>query len=236
MAITYPDGGPGERGAGTARGTEGPQSPGAFPQARPTPRRATSHRLSEVTGSKEPSAPSTAVASGTRLRWRASDVIAPWVGAPGLAPPTQAQDLKPGDRPSSGTVRETCVLKQVCNHSPRDSGINLSQLNRLLIAARALDSCQLLRLPVTPPAPASSFHPTPNNSSLGVRCLQPSPAAQLPRTTLSKQPKVIASPLVSLLQKVARLLLQPGLSCTGNPNSSHFLKACHCAMGSETPH
>lgn len=89
--ITYPDGGPGERGAGTARGTEGPQSPGAFPQARPTPRRATSHRRSEVTGSREPSAPSTAVASGTRLRWRASDVIAPWVRAPGLAPPTQAQ-------------------------------------------------------------------------------------------------------------------------------------------------
>lgn len=91
MAITYPDCGPAERGAGTASGTEGQQSPGAFPQVLPTPRRATSHRRSEVTGSREPPAPSTAVASGTRLRWRASDVIAPWVGAPGLAPPTQAQ-------------------------------------------------------------------------------------------------------------------------------------------------
>lgn len=80
---------------GRLRGQKGHQAPEqslrpAPPHAAPPPTDAPKSQVH-----REAVYPSTVVASGTRLtlRWRARDVTAPvppWVGPPGLAPPTQA--------------------------------------------------------------------------------------------------------------------------------------------------
>lgn len=83
---------------------------------------------------------------------------------PGTGAWTWDTSLDPSNT-SHSTAHTVCIYWP---HLPTAlfQGVNLSQLNPLLIPANALDSCQLLRLPVTQPAPASSFHPTLNNSAL----------------------------------------------------------------------
>lgn len=94
MTVTYPDAGPGEGGGRDRQGDRRATKPRSGP-SRPAPPHAPADApKSQV--HRRAASPSSAAASGKRLtlRWRASDVTAPVlprVGAPGLAPPTQAQ-------------------------------------------------------------------------------------------------------------------------------------------------
>lgn len=67
----------------------------------------------------------------------------------------------------------------------------------------------------------------------GLRCEQPGKASQLIIITPLNHPKVSLTSVRHLFfRETGSLLCQPGLSSTGKPNSSHFLKAGHCPMGS----
>lgn len=114
----------------------------------------------------------------------------------GLEPDTS---LDPSN-PSDSTAPTVCIYwapSPCCSPSPRCQ----SQP-----AEPSPDTC---KGPGLLPAPQIACHPAcpcfvfPSDSKqlifAGVRCLQPSLAAQLPITTLFKQPKVSASPPVSLL-------------------------------------